>query len=60
MVLLSLHNKNLKSNTGIIGDSIRRNILKIIGKNYGEILEGIIGKTKSIIGSGLLCLECLD
>ena len=29
-------------------------VLRIMGKNFGEILERIIGKIKSIIGSGLL------
>ena len=29
-------------------------VLRIMGKNFGEILERIIGKIKSIIGSGSL------
>ena len=29
-------------------------VLRIMGKNFGEILERIIGKIKSKIGSGLL------
>ena len=48
-----LKQQSIKNNMGIIGNDIYENEIKIMG-NFWEVLEGIIGKNLSILGSGSL------